>query len=98
MIFKKELAKIQFSKQEDYRNHVESSVVSNRYIKNNGRRSARYFYLAKISMKEMFEEYGGTAAATITASAIIGMLLALFIPGTPFHDAVVNFLTASMPF
>lgn len=49
-------------------------------------------------MKEMFEEYGGVAAATLTASVIIGMLLAILIPGSPFHDVVKEFLTASMPF
>lgn len=49
-------------------------------------------------MKDMFEEYGGTAAATLTASALIGLLLALLLPSSPIHEAFVNFLTVSMPF
>lgn len=49
-------------------------------------------------MKEMFEEYGGTIAAVITATAIIGMLFSLLNPETMFHNIVSDFLTSSMPF
>lgn len=49
-------------------------------------------------MKEMFEEYGSTAAAVLTGVLILGLLIGICIPNSPVQKVVSKFLTATMPF